>query len=115
MIKLSCSEISGSNDFAALHKMWENTGFHWPVFSRIRENTGHWKTRILAHFMLFKEKTIFLESEKSFLKVDIAIQQKVIDGIFEYNSNLLNNECCRLSQNTNIRIIKRVTKTKNWN
>ena len=39
--------------------------------------------------MLFNEKTIFLESEKSFLKVDIAIQQKVIDGIFEYNSNLL--------------------------
>ena len=28
MIKLSCSEISGSNDFAALHKMRENTGFH---------------------------------------------------------------------------------------
>ena len=45
----------------ALHKICEKTGFHWPVFSRTRQNrfrfrpyTGEYeivKTRILAYFM----------------------------------------------------------------
>ena len=42
----------------SLHKIWSKTGFHWPVFSRIRAEScpytgeyGSVKTRILAYFM----------------------------------------------------------------
>ena len=31
----------------------------------------------------------------------MSIKQKVIDSILEHNSNLLNHQCCRVSQNTN--------------
>ena len=51
--------------------------------------------------MSLKEKIKFLESEKSFLKNDINIKQKVIDSILEHNSNLLNYQCCQGSEKAN--------------
>ena len=54
-----------------------------------------------------KEKIKFLESENSFLKSDINIKQKVIDSILEHNSNLLNHQCCRVSENANNEIYQR--------
>ena len=51
--------------------------------------------------LLLKEKIKFRESENSFLKSDIDIKLKVIDSIPEHNSNLLNHQCCRVSENAN--------------
>ena len=60
-------------------------------------NSNHKKDEVL----LLKEKIKFLESENSFLKSDINIKQKVTDSIFEHNSNLLNHQCCQVSENAN--------------
>ena len=57
--------------------------------------------------MLLKEKTKFLESENSFLKIDINIKHKVKDSIFEHNSILLNNQCCQVLENANNEITKK--------
>ena len=57
--------------------------------------------------MLLKGKIKFLESENSFLKIDINIKQKVIDSICEHNSILLNNQCCQVLQNSNNEITKK--------
>ena len=57
--------------------------------------------------MLLKEKIKFLESENSFLKIDINIKQKVIDSICKHNSILLNNQCCQVLQNSNNEITKK--------
>ena len=57
--------------------------------------------------LLLKEKIKFLESENSFLKSDINIKQKVIDSILEHNFNLLNHQCCRVSENANNEIYQK--------
>ena len=57
--------------------------------------------------MLLKEKSKFLESENSFLKIDINIKHKVKDSIFEHNSILLNNQCCQVLENANNEITKK--------
>ena len=62
--------------------------------------------------LLLKEKIKFLESENSFLKSDININQKVIDLILEHNSNLLNHQCCRVSENTNNEIYQKSSEKK---
>ena len=61
--------------------------------------------------MLLREKIKFLELENSFLKSDINIKQKVIDSILEYNSNLLNHQHCRGSENANNEIYQKSCKT----
>ena len=62
--------------------------------------------------MLLKEKIKFLESENSFLKSDINIEQKVIGSILEHNSNLLNHQCCRVSENANNEIYQKSSENK---
>ena len=62
--------------------------------------------------LLLKEKIIFLESENSFLKSDNNIKQKVIDSILEHNSNFLNHQCCRVSENANNEIYQKSTENK---
>ena len=62
--------------------------------------------------MSLKEKIKFLESENSFLKNDINIKQKVIDSILEHNSNLLNHQCCRGSENANNEIYQKSSETR---
>ena len=62
--------------------------------------------------LLLKEKIMFLESENSFLKSDINIKQKVIDSILEHNSNFLNHQCCRVSENANNEIYQKSTENK---
>ena len=62
--------------------------------------------------LLLKEKIKFLESENSFLKSDINIKQKVIDSILEHNSNLLNHQCCRVSENANNEIYQKSSENK---
>ena len=62
--------------------------------------------------MSLKEKIKFLESENSFLKSDINIKQKVIDSILEHNSNLLNHQCCRGSENANNEIYQKSSETR---
>ena len=46
-----------------------------------------------------------------FLKSDINIKQKVIDSILEYNSNLLNHQYCRGSENANNEIYQKSCET----
>ena len=65
--------------------------------------------------MSLKEKIKFLESENSFLKNDINIKQKVIDSILEHNSNLLNHQCCRGSENANNETYQKVVKPEKRN
>ena len=62
--------------------------------------------------LLLTEKIKFLESENSFLKSDINIKQKVIDSILEHNSNLLNHQCCRVSENSNNEIYQKSSENK---
>ena len=62
--------------------------------------------------MSLKEKIKFLESENSFSKNDINIKQKVIDSILEYNSNLLNYQCCRGSEKDNNEIYQKSSETR---
>ena len=62
--------------------------------------------------LLFKEKIKFLESKNSFLKSDISIKQKVIDSILEHDSNLLNHQCCRVSENGNNEIYRKSSENK---
>ena len=62
--------------------------------------------------LLLKEKTKLLESENSFLKSDINIEQKVIDSILEHNSKLLNHQCCQVSENTNNEIYQTSSEDK---
>ena len=63
--------------------------------------------------LLLKEKIKFLESENSFLKSDIInIKQKVIDSILEHNSNLLNHQCCRVSENIDNEIYQKSNANK---
>ena len=57
--------------------------------------------------LLLKEKIKFLKSENSFLKSDMNIRQKVIDSILEHNSNILNHQCCRVSENTKEMTLKK--------
>ena len=65
--------------------------------------------------LLLKEKIKLLESENSSLKSDINIEQKVIDSVLEHNSNLLNHQCCRVSENANNEIYQKVMETKKGN
>ena len=63
--------------------------------------------------LLLKEKIKFLESENNFLKSDIInIKQKVIDSILEHNSNLLNRQCCRVSENIDNEIYQKSNANK---
>ena len=62
--------------------------------------------------LLLKEKSKFLESENSFLKSDTNIKQKVIDSILEHNSNLLDHQCCRVSENVNNEIYQKSSENK---
>ena len=62
--------------------------------------------------LLLKEKIKFLGSENCFLKSDINIKQKVIDSILEHNSNLLNHQCCRVSENANNEIYQKSSENK---
>ena len=57
--------------------------------------------------LLLKEKIKFLQSENSFLKSAINIKQKVMASILEHNSNLLNHQCCRVSENANNEIYQK--------
>ena len=62
--------------------------------------------------MSLKEKIKFLESEYNFLKNDINIKQKAIDSILEHNSNLLNHQCCRGSEDANNEIYQKSSETR---
>ena len=62
--------------------------------------------------LLLKGKIQFLKSKNNFLKSDIIIKQKVKDLILENNSNLLNNQCCRILQNTNNEIHQKRSENK---
>ena len=62
--------------------------------------------------LLLKEKIKFLESENSILKSDINIEQKVIDSILEHNPNLLNYQCCRVSENASNEIYQKSSDNK---
>ena len=62
--------------------------------------------------MSLKEKIKFLESEYNFLKNDINIKQKAIDSILEHNSNLLNHQCCRGSEDPNNEIYQKSSETR---
>ena len=62
--------------------------------------------------LLLKEQINFLESENRFLKSGINIKEKVKDSILEHNSNLLNHQCCRVSQNTSNEIHQKSSENK---
>ena len=62
--------------------------------------------------LLLKEQINFLESENRFLKSGINIKEKLKDSILEHNSNLLNHQCCRVSQNTSNEIHQKSSENK---
>ena len=47
-----------------------------------------------------KQKVKSLEVENKFLRNDVVSKQNLIDSLLEHNSNLLNQQCCRVSQGT---------------
>ena len=47
-----------------------------------------------------KQKVKTLEIENKFLRNDVVRKQNLIDSLLEYNSNLLNHQCCRVIQDT---------------
>ena len=59
-----------------------------------------------------QRKIRFFESGNSFLKSDINIKQKIIDSVLELNSNLLNHQCCRVSENANNEIYQKRSENK---
>ena len=62
--------------------------------------------------MLLKGKIKFLESENNILKTDMNIKQKVIGSILEHTSNLLNHQCCQVSENANNEIYQKSSEYK---
>ena len=46
------------------------------------------------------------------MKSDINIKQKVIDSVLEHNSNLLNHQCCQVSENANNEIYQKSSENK---
>ena len=59
-----------------------------------------------------QRKIRFFESGNSFLKSDINIKQKIIDSVLELNSNLLDHQCCRVSENANNEIYQKRSENK---
>ena len=46
------------------------------------------------------------------MKSDINIKQKVTDSVLEHNSNLLNHQCCQVSENANNEIYQKSSENK---
>ena len=57
--------------------------------------------------LLLKERIRFLESENNVLKSDIIIEQKKMDSILKYNSNLLNHQIVEYCKILTMKTIKR--------
>ena len=66
-------------DFLVLHKICENTGFHWPAFYHIktesRKNTGQWKP-VFSYILCVNtrnEEITFLQYTIKFFKIDFHV------------------------------------------
>ena len=58
-----------------------------------------------------KLKVETLEVENKFLRNDGVRKQNLIDSLLEYYSNLLNNQCCRVIQDTQSNVRSGINQT----
>ena len=62
--------------------------------------TGNSESNEKEEICTLKQKVKFLEVENKFLRIDVVSKQNLIDSLLEHISNLLNHQCCRVTQDT---------------